>query len=238
MMGGTFDFAEVQIGRTREEPSRARIRVSASTEPALDEILHAIQDHGALAEDASDCQLEPAPAYGVLPEEFYATTHLPTLVRVNGRWIKVASIEMDVAIRIDPVQAIPMNRVCRGDLVVTGRDGVRFMPVELPRERDIFGFMEAQLSSEQPHLPVLTDLARRTKALRDDDGSREKMLLADGPAIIHAGGREALTWLIEAEFIHGRVLRKRPRRSRSRSRPVRDQPGLPARGRTDRQVRA
>ena len=43
MMDGTFDFAEVQIGRTREEPSRGRIRVSASTGPALDEILRAIR---------------------------------------------------------------------------------------------------------------------------------------------------------------------------------------------------
>ena len=63
--------------------------------------------------------------------------------------------------------------------------------------------MEAQVSSERPHLPVLTDLARRMKALRDgDDGSKGKVLLAGGPAIIHAGGREALTWLIEAGFIH------------------------------------
>jgi lysine-ketoglutarate reductase/saccharopine dehydrogenase-like protein (TIGR00300 family) len=29
-----------------------------------------------------------------------------------------------------------------------------------------------------------------------------KVLLAGGPAIIHAGGRDALTWLIESGFIH------------------------------------
>jgi lysine-ketoglutarate reductase/saccharopine dehydrogenase-like protein (TIGR00300 family) len=29
-----------------------------------------------------------------------------------------------------------------------------------------------------------------------------KVLLAGGPAIVHAGGRDALTWLIEQEFIH------------------------------------
>ncbi len=96
MMGGTFDLKEVQIGTTREEPSRAKIVVRATSSGLLAEILQAIQPHGASVERESDCMLEPAPADGLFPETFYATTHLPTQIRLQGRWIEVEPIEMDV----------------------------------------------------------------------------------------------------------------------------------------------
>ena len=47
MMGGTFDIQDLQIGKTREEPSRAKLTVRASSAKLLSEILHAIQPHGA-----------------------------------------------------------------------------------------------------------------------------------------------------------------------------------------------
>src|SRR5678815_2447001 len=50
MMGGTFDIQDMEIGKTREEPSRARIVVRASSAKLLSEILHAIQPHGASVE--------------------------------------------------------------------------------------------------------------------------------------------------------------------------------------------
>ena len=89
MMGGTFDLTDVKIGATREEPSHARIVVRAASGRLLAEILEAIQPHGASVERESDCPLEPAPADGLFPENFYATTHLPTQVRLQGRWIEV-----------------------------------------------------------------------------------------------------------------------------------------------------
>lgn len=207
MMGGTFDLSEVRIGKTREEPSHAKIVVEAGSPELLEEILQAIQPHGASIEREADCSVEPAPADGILPENFYATSHLPTLVRLKGRWVEVEGIEMDVAIRVDPsfsaAKAVPMAFVQRGDLIVTGRQGIRVLPLERPRERDVFGFMEAQVSAERPHLPIIADVARRMRQLRDGDGGiRGKVLLAGGPAIIHAGGREALTWLIDSGFIH------------------------------------
>ena len=54
MMGGTFDIQDMQIGKTREEPSRARIAVRASSSTLLSEILHAIQPHGASVESERD----------------------------------------------------------------------------------------------------------------------------------------------------------------------------------------
>ncbi len=157
-----------------------------------------------MAERESDCTVEPAPADGILPENFYTTTHLPTQVRLGGRWVEAEGIEMDVAIVVDAAgmaaKAVPMHEVKEGDWVVVGRGGVRVVPLERPKERDVFGFMEAQVSSERPHGHILSDIARRMRAL-SDGADKGKVLLSGGPAIIHAGGREALAWLIGEGFI-------------------------------------
>jgi len=209
MMGGTFDIEDVHIGKTRAEPSRARIVIRATSRDLLNDILKMIQPHGALIEGETDCRTQPAPENGVLPDDFYATTHLPTHVRLDGRWLEVDHIEMDLAIvvneRSSTAQAIPMDEVRRGDRVVVGRAGVRVMPLPRPQERDVFGFMESHVSSERPHAHVITDIAARMRRLRDrhrQGHANSTVLLAGGPAIIHAGGREALTWLIEQGFIH------------------------------------
>lgn len=98
-----------------------------------------------------------------------------------------------------------MGGVRRGDRIVVGRDGVRVTPLPRPRERDVFGFMESQVSAERPHAHVIVDIAARMRQLRDwhrQGQAESKVLLAGGPAIVHAGGREALAWLIEQGFIH------------------------------------
>jgi lysine-ketoglutarate reductase/saccharopine dehydrogenase-like protein (TIGR00300 family) len=128
---------------------------------------------------------------------------------LRDKWVEVEGIEMDLGIRVDPMgltaRTIPMGQVKRGDLVVTGREGVRVIPLQRPRDRDVFSFMESQVSAERPHGHIVGDIAKRLVQLRA--GFREgktgsKVLLAGGPAIVHAGGREALAWLIEEEFIH------------------------------------
>lgn len=209
MMGGTFDLEEVQIGKTREESSRARIVVRAGSAELLNDILHRIQPHGASIEREKDCSLQPAPADGIFPEDFYPTTHLPTQVRLRGEWVDVEGTEMDLGVSVDPkkaiVRTVPMGAVKRGELIVTGREGIRVIPLQRPRDRDIFGFMESQVSAERPHRHVIHDVARRMSSMRE--GFRRgqlgsKVLMAGGPAIIHAGGRDALTWMIEEGFIH------------------------------------
>lgn len=209
MMGGTFDLEEVSIGKTRNEASRARIVVRAGSAKLLSDILRAVQPHGASLEGESDCQTRPAAADGVFPEEFYATTHLPTQVRLAGEWIDVAGIEMDLGIVVDAkhssARALPMADVRRGDAVVIGRAGIRVFPLQRPEERDVFSFMESQVSAERPHGHIIADVAKRMEILREGHRAGKpgcKVLVAGGPAIIHAGGREALTWLIQEGFIH------------------------------------
>jgi lysine-ketoglutarate reductase/saccharopine dehydrogenase-like protein (TIGR00300 family) len=82
---------------------------------------------------------------------------------------------------------------------------VRIIPLQRPQERDVFGFMESQVSAERPHGHIIADIATRMRQLRERHRQKQadsQVLLAGGPAIIHAGGREALTWLIEQGFIH------------------------------------
>jgi lysine-ketoglutarate reductase/saccharopine dehydrogenase-like protein (TIGR00300 family) len=160
-------------------------------------------------EGESDCQTRPAAADGVFPEDFYATTHLPTQVRLAGEWIDVSGIEMDLGIVVDRerscARALPMADVTRGDAVVIGRAGIRVLPLERPQERDVFSFMESQVSAERPHGHIIADVAKRMEVLREGHRAGKpgcKVLVAGGPAIIHAGGREALTWLIQEGFIH------------------------------------
>ena len=213
---GTFTINRMHVGATREDASSAAIAVHADSPQRLAAILHAIQPHGAVVEHAADCTVEPAPKDGVLPDSFYATSHLRTQIRLNHQWLDVDAIEMDVAIRVtlDPPAArtVPMAEVKAGDLIVTGRTGVRVFPLERPKERDAFAFMAADVSSERPHHAMIADVARRMWLIRDhrqkartsggDPGPGDKVLFVGGPAIIHAGGREALSWLIESGFIH------------------------------------
>src|SRR5215813_5996597 len=126
MMGGTFDLQEVHIGQTREESSRARILVRADSTALLQDILQRIQPHGAAVEREADCQLQPAPADGIFPDGFYASTHLPTQIRILGRWLDVSGTEMDLGIAVDvgalTARMVPMGEIQRGQLVVTGRE--------------------------------------------------------------------------------------------------------------------
>ena len=214
---GAFTINKMQVGATREDASSATIAVQADSPQRLAAILHAIQPHGAVVEHAADCTVEPAPKDGVLPDAFYATSHLRTQIRLNHQWLDVDAIEMDVAIRVTPdppaARTVPMADVKAGDLIVTGRTGVRVFPLERPKERDAFAFMAADVSSERPHHAMITDVARRMWLIRDNRqkahtsgeaacGPGTKVLFVGGPAIIHAGGREALSWLIESGFIH------------------------------------
>jgi lysine-ketoglutarate reductase/saccharopine dehydrogenase-like protein (TIGR00300 family) len=205
-LGGTFELADIRVGKTRRETSSARIVVTAGTPEELSRILAEVQAHGATVVAPSDCAWQPAPADGVFPDEFYATTNLQTEVRLGGCWVPVSGIEMDLGIRLnlnDPAspeaKTVPMAEVRRGEPIVVGRDGIRVMPLERPAKLDAFGFMESMVSPERPHGHIIADIARRIQALRDGGG---KVLIAGGPAIIHGGGREALTWLIDSGFIH------------------------------------
>jgi hypothetical protein len=121
--GADYRLVEVEIGKTSTDPSRARIEVTAADDAALASVLAELQVHGANRVSSADADLVPCMVDGVLPAGFYATTNLPTQVRVDRRWLDVENPEMDCALVVldDPlVRTVPMHRVRMGDRVVVG----------------------------------------------------------------------------------------------------------------------
>ncbi|MDP7367326.1 MAG: TIGR00300 family protein [Candidatus Pacebacteria bacterium] len=159
-----------------------------------------------------DCEIKPAPNNGVLPDLFYSTSHLPTQVRVKGEWVDVENIEMDLAIRIEynPLRAmaIPMASAKAWDNIVVGHEGIKISPLTKPKEHDVFSFMGSEISSERPNKHIIHEIAEKMKLIRNnrhdcsDKDLGTKVLLVGGPAIVHSGGREALSWMIDEGYIH------------------------------------
>src|SRR5438105_6034384 len=73
--GGEFTIQQIDVGRRKDEPSYARIQISAPTRELLDLLLDRAERIGAVSERPEQVQLLPAPADGVFPENFYSTTN-------------------------------------------------------------------------------------------------------------------------------------------------------------------
>jgi lysine-ketoglutarate reductase/saccharopine dehydrogenase-like protein (TIGR00300 family) len=201
-MGGSFDVQEIQVGRAKDEVSFARLKVHAKTEKKLEAILLELQSFGAVLASRDDVAYKPAPANGVLPEDFYSSTHLPTQVRLNGRWVDVKNTEMDLVIVVSPAYSeakmIPSSSVVQGELVVVGHDGIRILPPQRSREREVFSFMGSNVSSEHPKRLVIEEIAKQMREIRSHGG---KILIVAGPAIVHSGAGPQLAKLIRDGYV-------------------------------------
>jgi lysine-ketoglutarate reductase/saccharopine dehydrogenase-like protein (TIGR00300 family) len=199
--GADYRMLEVTIGRTNTDASRARLEVAAPDEAALAGLLAELQVHGANRVSEADARTEPVPSDGVLPEGFYATTNLPTQVRLHGRWVDVQNPEMDCALVVRPdgrVRTMPMHRVHAGDPVLVGRLGVRVQPLERPRGASPFEFMTSEVSSEKPKELLVSRVAERIRQARTVGG---KVLAVCGPAVIHTGAGPDVAALVRAGVI-------------------------------------
>src|SRR5215210_3325716 len=93
--GGDYRIESLDLGRQHEDESRALVEVSADDAELLDRILMRVQIHGANAVDPGVAVTRPAPGNGVFPDDFYSTTNLETLVRLDREWLRVRQPEMD-----------------------------------------------------------------------------------------------------------------------------------------------
>lgn len=200
--GGNFVVEEMRVGRRKDEPSYARLRVEAPNDEVLDLILSELQQFGAVLLHGEDAQTVAVEQEGVLPAKFYSTTNLPTQVRLRGQWVTVEGIEMDVAVVVDPARGRaygkPMHEVQVGELVVVGHDGIRVQPFERAREREAFAFMQSDVSSEKVKVLAIHEIARRMKETRARNG---KILFVLGPAVIHTGAGRYVAELIRRGYV-------------------------------------
>ncbi|MGH7143860.1 MAG: TIGR00300 family protein [Planctomycetota bacterium] len=222
--GARYEIKEIDIGRSRHEISRALIDIHLPDGGDPDQLLAQLARHGVeTADQAADVTLQPAPADGILPDDFYATSHLDTAVRLEGHWIAVERIEMDCAIAIErrgtgrvhslsvgvarrdrkPPAApralcLPMSDVRKGMPIVCGQHGVKTMPIDLDRQRGEFEFMASSVSTEKPKRLQIISLAKEIRACRRRG---QRVLFVGGPAIVHTGAAPLLTRLIQAGWV-------------------------------------
>ncbi len=199
---GEFETLQFEVGRTNDDSSVAVLRVNAPSDERLEEILHIIQEHGAVPVDPSDAELAPAPADGVFPDRFYSTTNLQTWIRLGGRWVAVQGVEMDLGVCVDPdkgtARSVPMADVRAGDLYVVGHTGLRIKPQERPRDRQAFEFMNSAVSSEKPKAQVVAEVAR---LLRETREAGKSTIVVAGPAVIHTGAAPHLARLARMGYV-------------------------------------
>ena len=200
--GGNFDVEKIRIGVNKNDPSYARLKIVAPNDEILERILSELQQFGAVLVHGMDAQTVTVEQDGVLPAKFYSTTNLPTQVRLNGQWVNVEGIEMDVAVVIDRdnrrAYSKPMHEVRVGEEVVVGHDGIRVHPFERARDREAFAFMQSNVSSEKVKVLVIHEIARQMKEVRAHGG---KILFVLGPAVIHTGAGRYVAELIRRGYV-------------------------------------
>jgi lysine-ketoglutarate reductase/saccharopine dehydrogenase-like protein (TIGR00300 family) len=201
-LGGEFETRSFDVGRTNEDASRAVIRVIGPDQASLDCIVLAVQERGAVPLDQSDATWEPAPADGVFPEGFYSTTNMETWVRIAGGWVRVSGAEMDLGIRVNPeaceATLVAINDVREGDLLVVGHKGLRVIPVERPRERGAFEFMNSSVSSEKPKAQIVGEVAKLLRRTKEDG---RHAIAVVGPAVVHTGAAQHLARLFSMGYL-------------------------------------
>jgi lysine-ketoglutarate reductase/saccharopine dehydrogenase-like protein (TIGR00300 family) len=204
--GGDHRIESLELGRQHEDESRALVEVSAADAELLDRILMRIQVHGANPVDPGTATTRPAPADGVFPEDFYSTTNLETLVRLDREWLRVERPEMDCGLVVSDgpggpvVRTVPVSDVRAGESVVCGAHGVRVeLPVQAPRgAEDDFGFMSSAVSSEKPQALLVRQIAER---LRQVKAAGKRVLWVGGPAVVHTGAAPAMVRLVRAGYV-------------------------------------
>jgi hypothetical protein len=191
---------ELDPGRNVEETTYARLRLEAADPAHLTPVLDKLRDAGADVMEDADALVEAAPADGVLPDQFYATTNFDTEVRVAERWLAVAGPEMDCAIVVDDAGArtVAGYDIRAGDRVVVGHGGVRVRIPQRARKKAVFEFMASTVSSEKPRNAIVNEVARELLAVRT---AGRDVLLVGGPAIVHTGAADDLAALIREGWV-------------------------------------
>ncbi|MEA2641352.1 MAG: hypothetical protein QOF51_2746 [Chloroflexota bacterium] len=201
--GGALEIQQLIPGRRKDDPSYARVEIIAPSQEELDGLLEQVERLGATPADSPPVRIEPAPADGVFPDDFYSTTNLQTLVNLDGVWVPVAFPEMDCGITVDSQHAtahcVTINEVRAGDPIVVGHEGIRVLPLERPRNQPpVFAFMGSNVSSEKPAPRLIAEIAARMRDVRESGG---KILIVGGPVLIHTGTQSQIVWLIEHGYV-------------------------------------
>lgn len=201
-LDGEFEVLSFQIGRGNENPSTMSMRVYGRDGSHLTELLRMLHSLGVVPAHPGNVSVQPAPADGVFPEGFYATTNLETLVRIDGAWHPVWGTEMDLGICVDVdakrAWGVPISQVRAGDPIAVGQVGIRVSSQERMRGKDEFEFMNSTASSEKPKAQIIRQVATLLREVREAD---QAIIAVVGPAVIHTGAAEHLRRLVRGGYV-------------------------------------
>lgn len=156
--------------------------------------------------EAPQARFEAAPADGVLPDDFFATSNLPTYVKIGDSWRLPRVPRMDGVI----VQDGDDLRITEGRYVRAGQpvavgyaeDGSEGIYVDAPgflgaKAGGEFQFMSSEVSREKP-----VDYARMAELLHQERERGGHIVWVVGPAVLHSRGRDVITWFIQNGFVN------------------------------------
>lgn len=201
-LGAGFEIVDLNVGTRHEDPSYAKIKVTADSEDVLDRLIERLRQHGANPETIEDATIVEADRAGCFPFGFYSTTNLETEVRIDGGWRRVQRPEMDCGVVVEEsgVHTVAMSDVREGMRIVMAGLGIRVLPLELPsvQDRQVFEFMTSTVSSEKPKTLLVDQVADRMRAAKAEG---QRLLWVAGPAVVHTGAGPDVSALIRAGYV-------------------------------------
>jgi lysine-ketoglutarate reductase/saccharopine dehydrogenase-like protein (TIGR00300 family) len=197
---GSYEVLNFDIGRTNDDASRIRMRITVADDATLDDLLQQLTIFGCHPVEERNAVTKPAEKDRCVPDDFYSTTNHKTHVRVKGRWVEVEQQRMDAVIVVNGGRAAcrKLRDVRGGELVVCGHEGIRVTPEFRERDRLGFTFMSNDVSSERR---VEGSVARIAAMMRDVKGSGGRIAVVAGPVVVHTGGVQHFAELIRLGFV-------------------------------------
>ncbi len=204
--GGEASVEHLAVAQRHDQPSTARLRLSAPSAERLDLIVNRLMPLGARpTAEPTDARLQSVTQPGVAPDDFYSTTIYPTDVRIRGEWGRAAQQRMDAVVVVEtdrhgrPVSRCSLIRdLNRGDQVVCGLEGVRINRPMVQKGEGEFAFMSASVSTERRVELAVEQLAWEMKRVKARNG---RIVFVAGPVVIHTGGGKYLSQIIRLGYI-------------------------------------
>jgi lysine-ketoglutarate reductase/saccharopine dehydrogenase-like protein (TIGR00300 family) len=198
--GADYRIDRLEVGKHHDDESHALLTVTAEDDEALQRLLMRLQTHGVNQVDPGVATTRSCEKDGVFPDDFYSTTNLETVVRLESGWVQVEQPEMDcgLVVRDGRVRTCPVSDVKAGDPVVCGASGVKVVLPHEDRPESSFEFMNSVVSSEKPQALLVRQIATK---MREVKAEGHKVLWVGGPGIVHTGAAPAFTALVRAGYV-------------------------------------
>ena len=195
-----FDVLRFDIGRTNDEYSHLKLKVTAPNETVLAELLEDLMPLGCHPTPERDAVVKRSERDGCVPDDFYSTTNHRTYVRHGGHWLEVERQRMDAVVVVEHGRAEcrKLRDVAAGDAVVCGVDGIRVSPEFRERDRLGFAFMVNDVSTERR---VEVSVARVLAMMEDVKRGGGRIAFVAGPVVVHSGGVAYFCDLIRRGFV-------------------------------------